>query len=176
MATADNNEIARRSEAFINDRINRLSENLGSIDKNIESVLRAGGLTSLADAAQSVTASDQFSSQMTESAVQASLIDELSNFVNEPANRYTLIPASTGLKDGVTVRLINQHNAKVMERNNLLRSASEEAVPVQLVTATIEPPLYKALLNLSHFKVEPAKASYSTTKDLMYAESRTRPG
>ncbi len=138
MATADNNEIARRSEAFINDRINRLSENLGSIDKNIESVLRAGGLTSLADAAQSVTASDQFSSQMTESAVQASLIDELSNFVNEPANRYTLIPASTGLKDGVTVRLINQHNAKVMERNNLLRSASEEAVPVQLVTATID--------------------------------------
>ena len=137
-ATADKDEIAQRSEAFIMDRLNRLSEELGVLDSNIVSIKQQGGLTSLRDAVQTVRGSNKFSSKLSNAETQAIIIDELSTFVDDPSSRYDIIPTSLGLDDKTTVGLINRYNTLVQDRNRLLRSASKEAVQVKQLTATID--------------------------------------
>lgn len=137
-ATADKNEIALRSEEFIIDRLNRLSKELGAMDANIVSIKQQGGLTSLSDAAQSVSGSDRFSSKLSDAETQVMIIDELSTLVDAPSRRYDIIPTSLGLDDKTTVGLIDRYNMLVQDRNRLLRSASEDAVQVKQLTATID--------------------------------------
>ena len=137
-AAADKDEIAQRSEAFIMDRLNRLSEELGVLDANIVSIKRQGGLTSLSDAVQTLRGSDKFSSKLSNAETQAIIIDELSTLIDSPSNRYDIIPTSLGLADKTTVGLIDRYNTLVQDRNRLLRSASENAMQVKQLTATID--------------------------------------
>ena len=137
-ANAAKNEIALRSEKFINDRIAILGEELGSVDSNIVDVKRHYGMTSLSEAAQSVRGSDRFSSQLIEAGNQITMIDALKEYVEDPSNRYEVILSNIGVKDETTIHLINEYNTMVQQRYNLLRSASEEALPVKQLTASID--------------------------------------
>ena len=62
-ANADKNEIALRTEEFINDRMTKINEDLGLSDSKIESIKRSGGVTTLTDASQSVRMSNEFSAR-----------------------------------------------------------------------------------------------------------------
>ena len=137
-AVADKNEIALRSQEFINDRLASLSEELGSVDSNIVDIKRQGSMTSLRDAALSVRNSDKLSTQLTDATTQVMLIDELNTLMDKPSNQYDIIPSTIGLSDKTATGLINKYNTMVQSRNRLLRSASEEAVQVKQLTASIE--------------------------------------
>lgn len=146
MAAADKDEIALRSEEFINGRLNRLAEELGVVDSSIENIKRKSGITSFSDAAQSVKGSDKFSSKLANAESQVMIIDELSSYVKDPSSRYEVIPTSIGLNDKTTERLIDKYNSLVQDRNRMLKSASQEAVHVKRLTATIDE-LHSALGN-----------------------------
>ena len=137
-ANADKNEVALRTEEFINDRIKRLDAELGSSDTKIESIKRQTGVTAMSDASQSVQMSNQFSARLSEAESNVQMLDYLREHVNNPKNRYQIIPSNIGLTDAASVRLINDYNQKVQDRNRLLKAASEEAPQVQTLTATID--------------------------------------
>ena len=63
-ANADKNEIALRTEEFINDRMAKINEELGLSDSKIESIKRSSGVTTLTDASQSVRMSNEFSARL----------------------------------------------------------------------------------------------------------------
>ena len=137
-ANADKNEIALRTEEFINDRMSKINEELGLSDSKIESIKRSSGVTTLSDASQSVQMSNQFSSQLSQANSQIQMLDYLREFVNNPKNQYQIIPSNVGLTDGASVSLINSYNKAVQDRNRLLKSATEEAPQVQTLTSTID--------------------------------------
>ena len=137
-ANADKNEIALRTEEFINDRMAKINEELGLSDSKIESIKRSSGVTTLGDASQSVQMSNQFSARLTEANSQVQMLDYLREYVNNPQNKYDLIPSNVGLTDGASVSLINNYNQAVQDRNRLLKAASEEAPQVKTLTATID--------------------------------------
>jgi len=66
------------------------------------------------------------------------MLDYLREYVNNPQNRYEIIPSNVGLTDGSSVQLINTYNKAVQDRNRLLKSATEEAPQVQTLTSTID--------------------------------------
>lgn len=136
-ANADKNEVALRTEEFINDRMSKINDELGSSDTQIESIKRQGGVTNLTDASQSVQMSNQFSARLSEANAQVEMLDYLREYVNDPTNRYQIIPSNVGLTDAASVRLINDYNQAVQDRNRLLKAASEQAPQVQTLTATI---------------------------------------
>ena len=137
-ANADKNEIALRTDEFINDRMTKINEELGLSDSKIESIKRSSGVTTLTDASQSVQMSNQFSARLTEANSQVQMLDYLRDYVNNPKNKYDLIPSNVGLTDGASVALINNYNQAVQDRNRLLKAASEEAPQVKTLTATID--------------------------------------
>jgi capsular exopolysaccharide synthesis family protein len=137
-ANADKNEVALRTEEFINDRMKKLHEELGSSDTQIESIKRQTGVTALGDASQSVQMSNEFSTRLSEADAQVQMLDYLREHVNNPRNEYKIIPSNVGLTDASSLRLITEYNQAVQDRNRLLKAASEQAPQVQTLTATID--------------------------------------
>lgn len=137
-ANADKNEVALRTEEFINDRMAKINEELGSTESEIQKFKQKNSVTSLADASQSVQMSNEFSARLSEADSKVQMLDYLREYVNNPKNKFELIPSNVGMTDGASIALINSYNQAVQDRNRLLKAASEQAPQVQTMTATIE--------------------------------------
>ena len=138
-ANADKNEIALRTEEFINDRMEKIDKELGSTESRIEKIKQQSGMTTLAvDASQSVQMSNEYSARLSEANAQIQMLDYLREHVNNPKNKYHIIPSNVGLTDGASTQLIASYNKAVQDRNRLLTAASEQAPQVQTLTETID--------------------------------------
>jgi capsular exopolysaccharide synthesis family protein len=137
-ANADKNEIALRTEEFINERISKINAELGSTEGSLEDFKRRNAVTNLnVDASQSVQMSSEFSARLSEANSQIQMLDYLREYVNNPSNKNQIIPSNVGLTDGASTALIANYNQAVQDRNRLLKAASEQAPQVQTLTATI---------------------------------------
>ena len=138
-ANADKNEIALRTEEFINDRMAKINEELGSTEGQIQKYKQESGMTGLSvDASQAVQMSNEFSARLSEANSQIQMLDYLREHVNNPKNKYQIIPSNVGLTDGASTQLIASYNKAVQDRNRLLTAASEQAPQVQTLTDTID--------------------------------------
>lgn len=138
-ANADKNEIALKTEEFINGRLEKIDAELGTTEGALESYKKRNRVTELTlDATQTVAQASQYSSRLSEANSQIQLIDYLREFVDNPTNKYEIIPSNVGLTDQASVALIAQFNQNVLDRNRLLKSVSEQAPQVQTLTSTLD--------------------------------------
>uniref|UniRef100_A0AB33JG63 non-specific protein-tyrosine kinase n=1 Tax=Prevotella sp. GTC17262 TaxID=3236797 RepID=A0AB33JG63_9BACT len=138
-ANEDKNEIAVRTEEFINSRLEKINTELGSTEGALESYKRNNNMVELKlNATQSVANQDQFSQKLVEANTQVALLNELNATLHEPGNKYQPLPSNVGLKDESTTALIQKYNEIVLERNRLLRSASETSPTVTPLTAQLD--------------------------------------
>lgn len=138
-ANADKNEIALKTEEFINSRIEKINAELGLTEGELENYKKRYNVTQLQlDATQNLTQTSLLSSKLTDAQTQIELLDYLREFIDNPDNKYQIIPSNVGLQDQSSTVLINQYNQDVLARNKQLRSASEIAPQVQTLTATLD--------------------------------------
>jgi capsular exopolysaccharide synthesis family protein len=138
-ANIDKNEIAQKTEQFINERLEKIDAELGTTENSLENYKRRNSVTSIeADAAQSLQLSAQFSARLADANTQLQLLDYLRQYVDNPDNRYKLIPANIGMNDQASTQLITSYNSAVQERNRLMRSASEQSPQVQTLTTALD--------------------------------------
>jgi capsular exopolysaccharide synthesis family protein len=138
-ANADKNEVALKTEEFINGRLEKIDAELGTTEGELESYKKRNRVTELTlDASQTVVQANQYSARLSEASSQIQLIDYLREFVDKPSNRYEIIPSNVGLTDQASVALIAQFNQNVLDRNRLLKSVSEQAPQVQTLTSTLD--------------------------------------
>ena len=138
-ANIDKNEIAQKTEQFINERLEKIDAELGTTENSLENYKRRNSVTSIeADAAQSLQLSAQFSARLADANTQLQLLDYLRQYVDNPDNRYKIIPANIGMNDQASTQLITSYNTTVQERNRLMRSASEQSPQVQSLTNTLD--------------------------------------
>ena len=138
-ANADKNEIALKTEEFINSRIEKINAELGLTEGELENYKKRYNVTQLElDATQNLTQASLLSSKLTDAQTQIELLDYLREFIDNPDNKYQIIPSNVGLQDESSTVLINQYNQDVLARNKQLRSASEIAPQVQALTATLD--------------------------------------
>ena len=153
-ANEDKNEVARKTEEFINQRIEKIDAELGMTENSLENYKRRNAVTKLeADAAQSLQLSAQYASRLADINTQLQLIDYLRQYVDDPDNRYKVIPANIGMDDKASTQLIADYNKMTQERNRLLRGASEQSPQVQRLTAMLddlEPSIREALVQARH--------------------------
>ena len=137
-ANIDKNEIAGKTEEFINKRLEKIDAELGTTENSLENYKKRNAVTQLeADAAQSLQLSAQYAARLAEINTQLQLLEYLKQYVDNPENRYKLIPANIGMDDKASTQLIADYNRMVQERNRLIRSASEQAPQVLTLTATL---------------------------------------
>ena len=135
-ANEDKNELAVRTEEFINDRLAKIDAELSTTDGALESYKRRNRLMELQlDAMTTSTNTSTYEQKLNEANTQIALIGSLINFANRPGNKHQVLPSNVGLQDEASTSLINEYNKIALERNRLLRTASETSpVVVELTT------------------------------------------
>lgn len=134
-ANEDKNLLAEKTEDFINDRINSIRSDLDATESQIEQYKRGNSLINLpADATQALTQSTEFQKKQVDIQTQMSLVKSLLDYVENPTNSLTLIPANIGVSNEATNSMIREYNNGVMKRNRLIRSSSETSPAVLQVT------------------------------------------
>ena len=138
-ANADKNEIALKTEEFINSRLEKIDAELGSTEDALETYKKRNAVTQLQmDATQSLTQSTQYETKLAEITSQIQLMDYLREFVDNPANQYKIIPSNVGMTDHASTALITSYNTTVQERNRFLKTASLQAPQVVQLTSTLD--------------------------------------
>ena len=138
-ANIDKNEVAMKTEEFINQRLEKINAELGTTESSLESYKRRNSVTKLeVDAAQSLQLSAQYAARLADANTQLKLIDYLQQYVENPDNRYKVIPANIGMDDKASTQLITDYNKIALERNRLLRGASEQSPQVQKLTTSLD--------------------------------------
>ncbi|MBQ9204252.1 MAG: polysaccharide biosynthesis tyrosine autokinase [Prevotella sp.] len=138
-ANADKNEIAIRTEEFINGRLEKIDAELGSTENALQSYKERHAVTQLqVDATQSLQMSNQYETKLAEANAQIHLLDYLREYIDKPENQYKTIPSNVGMTDAASTMLISNYNKTVQDRNRLMKAASEQAPQVQTMTATLD--------------------------------------
>ena len=136
-ANEDKNEAAVRTEEFINDRIAKISGELSSTESTIESYRNRQALNEMKATVQKASENaDQTQKQMNEINMQLMFINDLSNAISQPSNKYQMMPAN--VTDASVSQLIAQYNTIVGQRNRLLRTASENSPAVEPLTQQLD--------------------------------------
>lgn len=137
-ANEDKNEIAIRTEALVNDRLEKINSELNSTEGQLENYKKRNRLVELkVDAKESVTNLSSYEQKLNEAATQISLINSLIQFAERPGNKYQVLPSNIGLRDEASISLINDYNKVALERNRLLRTASESSPVVEELTSQL---------------------------------------
>lgn len=138
-ANEDKNEIAVRTEQFINQRLEKINTELGNTEGQLENYKKRNNMVELKmNASQAVANADQYAQKLNEANTQVALLDELAKYMNEPSNRHQPIPSNVGLSDASATSLINEYNRIALQRNQLLHSASENSPTVTPLTAQLD--------------------------------------
>ena len=138
-ANEDKNEVAFRTEAFINDRLEKINAELGSTESELEAYKKRNKMVQLSvNAGQAIGNANQYEQKLQEANTQVALLNSLQDYMDQPTNKYQTLPTNVGLSDQSASVLINKYNEIVLERNRLLRSASENSPTVLPLTSQLD--------------------------------------
>ena len=138
-ANEDKNEVAFKTEAFINSRLEKINGELGATEGEIETYKRENRMVQQnIDANYSMTQVYGLEQKLHDAQTQMQLVEYLREFVLDPKNRYKIIPSNIGLTDGISTSFITTYNQNVQERNRLMLTASENSPQVKQLTQTLD--------------------------------------
>lgn len=138
-ANEDKNVVAHQTEKFINSRLEKINAELGKTEGELQNYKQKNGMVELKmNASNSVSNQNTSEQKLAEMETQIELFNTIAREVESSSrNLRQVIPSNVGLDDESSTSLINKYNELVLERNRLLRSASESSPVVEPLTAQI---------------------------------------
>lgn len=134
----DKNQVAHKTEEFVKRRLEIVSRELDEAEEQIAQFKRSLGVVDVnGDAQKSLQGSSTYETRGLEINTQLKLLSYLREYIMDPANQLQAMPTNVGLSDGSLSGLIGRYNEVVMERNRLLRTASESNPAVVDLTMTL---------------------------------------
>lgn len=135
----DKNVVALKTEEFIKERLDIVAAELDATEMEMAQYKKNSGLTTVVGDAQKILeANSEYEKKNVEITTQLKLVTYLRDYVNDPANHLQAIPGNVGLADAFLTSLIAKYNEGVVERNRLLRTASESNPTVVDMTMSVE--------------------------------------
>ncbi len=142
-ANEDKNEVARKTEEFLSERLEGIKRELDATEGTIESYKIDNELINLAnDATTALQASEKYKQELAQMQTQCSLLKTLVDYMADPANYLQVIPANLGLDASPMVaplvKTMTDYNEMVLTRNRYLRASGEDNPVVVQLTSEIE--------------------------------------
>ena len=130
------NEVAQRTAEFIDERIDIISKELGSTERDLENFKRSAGITDLTSEAQiALTGNAEYEKKRVENQTQINLVMDLKKYLQ--GSGYEVLPANVGLQDAGVAGAIDRYNEMVAERKRLLRTSTESNPAIVNLTTSI---------------------------------------
>lgn len=138
-ANDEKNEVAIRTEEFINGRIQKLNAELGNTEGQIENYKKRQGMVELkVNATNAFTQANETEKMINDANTQLALLQEMRSVVTNPHNKYQLLPVNIGINNEAVTSLVNDYNSIVQKRTLLLQSASEASPTVIPLTNQLD--------------------------------------
>ncbi|GAB3784565.1 polysaccharide biosynthesis tyrosine autokinase [Spirosoma horti] len=137
-AIMDKNKVAASTLKFIEDRLNIVSGELASAEKNVEQYKSHQGITDLSVQAQTFLQTvQQNDALMNQVQIQLATLNDLQKYIEGKSDTKGSTPAVVGLSDPVLLSLISNLTQLEQQRDHLLHTTSElnpllEAVDSQI--------------------------------------------
>ena len=123
----DNKMEAFNTQAFINERILIINEELSEAERDVEDYKRSQGLTDLqVDLQRSMQMGSQYEQQLVQVETQLNVVGSLDEYINDPANQNKTIPTNVGLDDPTLAATTSEYNRLVLERERLSQSMTDD--------------------------------------------------
>lgn len=120
-------EYASRSVSFLEERINKVVEDLSRTERLIEDYKIQNGMTDLEyDVQFYVEQMKDLQSRIIEWKIQIQSVQFMEDFVNDPANKYNLVPVLMNVQEGEKGGSITTYNEALIERQRMLRNSKED--------------------------------------------------
>lgn len=161
-AISDKNSESKKTLDFIEDRIKKLSGELGEVENQKESFKSKNNLTDLETEAKiNLESSAAARSKQLDVDAQLELTTALIGYVSKQG-QYQVLPSNVGLNNAEAISGISAYNQLVLQRNRLLESATTENPAVVDVTKQINAMRSSIMQSLQRNKVglELAKNEY----------------
>lgn len=170
-ANEDKNQIAKKTEQFIGERILLVGEDLDNTERQLQGFKEKSGLVNLEiDAQKALEEGSTYEKKLVDVNTQLRLVEMLHDAVFNPDNAYEVLPAtiSIGLTDQALTAAISEYNAQVLERKRLLQTASPNNPTVLSLTTVVDGLLENVKTAVSNLQ----KALFISKKDIEREASR----
>lgn len=130
----DKEEIVKVTSDFINNRLQKVSQELEKVDYTSEQLEKKFNLTALSTQDNlNLQAEQNIQAQISSTSNNIELVSYLQETLNDPERTSDMLPADIGIGDSNTSQVIKNHNALVAERDRYLRNSSDKnPVVIQL--------------------------------------------
>ena len=123
-AVNDKNAISENTSKFISQRLALISEELGGVEKNVESFKTSNRLTDIeSEAKLFIDGSSEYNKKTVEIEIQLNLVNSMLTFIKNSTNS-DLLPTNVVGDDGAS-ESINTYNQLILDRNRILKSATQ---------------------------------------------------
>lgn len=141
-ANEDKNEVARKTEEFIAERLESIKMDLDNTEDKLETYKKSNDLVNLAnDATTALATTEKYKQDLATAQTQYAIMKTLVDYVSNPSNYMQVIPANLGLQASPMVTpLVNsimQYNERVLTRGRYLRASGPSNSQVAQLTKEI---------------------------------------
>lgn len=131
---ADKQEVARNTAAFIQERLNKITEDLDSVEGHMVEFKKENRIMDVSTGAEEFkTRYSEAEKEIFDLQTQLSLLESVKELLNKE-RAYKLLPSNIGIQESEISGLIGQYNTIVLERNEYLKSATPQNPTVQTLT------------------------------------------
>jgi tyrosine-protein kinase Etk/Wzc len=163
----DKNHLAANTIKFLDERLQVITEELTSVEKDVEKYKRKNEITNVSSQAQSyMENTSEYKRQLTEWTIQINVLESLEAYLQKQGDNYQLVPSTLGIRDPTLTDLIAKFNNLQLERERLLRNTKPNNPLVQNINVQLSSLTETILENLRNIK-----NSLIITKDNLSASS-----
>ncbi len=144
-AQMDRNLLASNTVAFVDERIQKVTQELSEAEDAMADYKKANNIADLrTEAKLALEANGEEQKQIASVRVQLDMVDYIEAFVKDETKKYSLIPANIGAADGTSVidpslaSFISEYNNMLLRRMRILRTATENNPVVEQLNAQLE--------------------------------------
>lgn len=136
-AVQDRNEIAKKTSAFIESRLQIITRELDSVETNKEDFKSTNRLTDIqAEAQITLENASEFNKRQLDVSTQMELSNTMINYMKN-ADRDELLPANIGISNESVGSAVNNYNELILYRNKLLQTSTPKNPVVKSVNDQI---------------------------------------
>ncbi|RIV23416.1 polysaccharide biosynthesis tyrosine autokinase [Fibrisoma montanum] len=171
-AVADKNLVAANTLHFIEERLQLISGELSTVEKDVESYKSAQGITDLSSQAQvfleTVKEND---TQLNQATIQLSAIEDIEDYVRSKASDRGAAPSVLSVSDPVLVGLVSKLTELELQRDQLARTTTENNPMLQSLDSQI-----KATKNSLSDNIAGTKRMLTSTRQRLLSTNRRLEG
>lgn len=122
-AMDDKNKVTGNTLIFLEERLDSISNELGFVEKHLEQYKQKERLSDIkTNMTLDLNTNNEYEKKLLEVETQLNMTTYIYNYLQEEKNLFSLLPVNTGITDSELMRLINEYNKELLERERLMNT------------------------------------------------------